>query len=98
MITPEDVSKKSFADEVGEKVASLASELFFIPGIVKLRFARYEIGIEKGQVFTWEEITPSVLEALRHCLFEPDVKLEITHERFKLTYGHEDNQEDSFVY
>jgi hypothetical protein len=55
---------------VPEKLIALTEALFAIAGITSLGFDKYEIAVEKGECFTWDEITPEVIKVITFILGE----------------------------
>jgi hypothetical protein len=48
-----------------ETLVALATALFEILGVTSLGFDKYEIVVEKAEVFEWEDIEPKVVEVIK---------------------------------
>ncbi len=51
--------------EPPEILVALAEALFAIPGVTSLGFDKYEITVEKAELFEWKDIEPKVLEIIK---------------------------------
>lgn len=53
-----------------EKLVAFAEALFAIPGVTFLGFDKYEIVVEKAELFEWEDIEPKVIEIIKTNFLE----------------------------
>lgn len=97
-VSPGRLSSAEFIEHIGDRAARLANELYNVPGVDELSFKRYEVGIGKGKMFTWEEMRPGIIEAFRYALFDgAPVSVSIEHVYPKDTCLTEDELEDHFL-
>lgn len=63
-------SSERYLKDVGEVGTVLLRELFAIPGVSKVFITPYELTIDKGLAFNWDEIEPSIIEVLKRVFGE----------------------------
>jgi len=73
---PLRASSEEYLDELGPIGDSLVREVFSIHGVNEVFISPYEISVIIGKVFEWEDIEPSVIEALKRT-FGKDVAKEV---------------------
>lgn len=57
-------------ENIGEAGATLVREALAIPGVVEVRINPYAFSVAKGMAFGWEEVEPSIIEALKKAFGE----------------------------
>jgi hypothetical protein len=58
-------SSERYLREVGEPGITLVRRIISIPGVIKVWIEPYEIAVEISKAYSFEEIEPKVLEALK---------------------------------
>jgi hypothetical protein len=58
--------EKNISGATSKKTADLVKKLFGIPGVSKISLARYEISLQKGEVFEWKEMHPEIMWVLKN--------------------------------
>ena len=61
-------TSEKYLKKVGERGTLLLREIFAIPGVTEVYIEPYELDVEKGYAFSWGEIEPAVMEALRRVI------------------------------
>lgn len=68
-------SVEDVTDEGGsKKLCSLTESLLAIPGVEKLTLNKYEISVHKATCFTWGDLTPEIIYAIK-CIFSPNEEI-----------------------
>lgn len=57
-------------------IGELIDDIFAVDGIVSICVSQYEIRVEKGEVFDWQEVEPGVITAMRKHGYEEEQKNE----------------------
>lgn len=63
-------SSEKYLEGVGKIGGSLVRELLTISGVVMVFITPYEVIVDKGAAFNWEDIEPSVVRALKKAFDE----------------------------
>ena len=75
-------SEKEFGPGYGlKKMPVIASKMFKIRGVKHVTLGRYEINLQRGDAFSWEEVIPGVVRTLEEH-FASKVKADRTLESF----------------
>ena len=63
-------SSEKYLDGLGKVGGSLMRDLLTISGVAMVSISPYEVMLDKGAAFNWEDIEPSVVSALKQAFGE----------------------------
>lgn len=58
-------SSEKYMEEVGDVGSRILRETLAVSGVVSVTIHPYELGVEKGKIFSWDTIEPAILNILK---------------------------------
>ena len=71
-------SSNEYLDKVGEVGTQIVKEILAILGVIEVSIEPYQIQVEKGKAFGWEDIEPGIIGALKKAFGEQSSEVEVT--------------------